>query len=324
VNRVLTAVILIPLVILALFKAPLWLFTLLVLGVALLAAREYLDIAAATGFKPFRALGYLFLVCLFVACGAFVSLVDVSRASVSAVAASGITVALSLLTVMASPFVFVIAGLRRQPLSAALGDSSVSFFLMPYVGFTLFGLPILRSYENGPIFILFVMLMVWAGDTAAFYFGRAWGRHKLAPRVSPGKTWEGSIASAIAAVAAGILLFRFLTPIWSGLHSIHLASLSGYTYYMHSLGHMRPDLPRAPWWMAAGFALCINVAAQFGDLVESALKRGAGMKDSGGLLPGHGGVLDRIDALLFAVPMSWLFYVSGYSSYFTSRGILIS
>ena len=81
-SRVLTAVVLIPLVIVALFKAPLWLFTLLVLGVALLAAREYLDIATATGFKPFRGLGYLFLVCLFVACGAFISMVDVSRAPV--------------------------------------------------------------------------------------------------------------------------------------------------------------------------------------------------------------------------------------------------
>jgi len=324
VKRVLTAVILIPLVILALFKAPLWLFTLLVLGVALLAAREYLDIAAATGFKPFRALGYLFLLCLFVACGAFITTVAGSQVPISVLAASSMAAALALVAVLASPFVFMIRGLRREPLSAALGDSSVSFFLMPYVGFTLFGLPILRSYENGAIFILFVMLIVWTGDTAAFYLGRALGRHRLAPRVSPGKSWEGSIASAIGAVVVAILLFRFLTPIWRGLHSIHLASVPGYSYYMHSLGNVRPDFPRAPWWAVAVFALCVNVAAQFGDLVESALKRGAGMKDSGTLLPGHGGVLDRIDALLFAVPMSWLFYVSGYSNYFTSRGILIS
>ncbi len=93
---------------------------------------------------------------------------------------------------------------------------------------------------------------------------------------------------------------------------------------MHALANVRPDFPRAPWWMVALLAICVNVAAQLGDLAESALKRGARMKDSGALLPGHGGVLDRIDALLFAIPTGWLFYVSGYSAYLTSRGILIS
>jgi len=320
VKRVLTAVILIPLVILALFKAPLWLFTLLVLGVALLAAREYLNIAAATGFRPFHVLSYLFLLCLFVACGVFAT--NIVASDVSAVAGFSIVAALALLTVIACPFVFLIAGLGREPLSRAMGDVSVSFLLMPYVGFTLFGLPMLRSYENGALFILVIMLTVWAGDTAAYYVGRTIGKHKLAPRVSPGKSWEGSIASAVAAIAVAILLFHFLTPIWRGLHNIHLVSLAA--YYMHSLVNAQPDFPRAPWWAAAGFALCVNVAAQLGDLVESALKRGAGMKDSGALLPGHGGVLDRIDALLFAIPTGWLFYVSGYSNYFSSRGILIS
>lgn len=323
-KRVLTAVILIPLVVLALFRAPLWLFTLLVLGVALLAAREYLDIAAATGFKPFRALGYLFLLSLFVTCGAFVTSVADSQVPVTVRADSSMAAALAFLVILSSPFVFLIGSLRREPLSGALGDSCVSFFLLPYIGFTLFGLPILRSYDNGAIFILFVMLIVWVGDIAAFYFGRALGKHRLAPRVSPGKSWEGAVASAIAAVVVAILLFRFLTPMWQALHGLHLASVSGYAYSMHSLANARPDFLRAPWWAAAGFALCVNLAAQLGDLVESALKRGAGVKDSGNLLPGHGGVLDRIDALLFAVPMGWLFYVAGYSNYFTSRGILIS
>jgi phosphatidate cytidylyltransferase len=322
VKRVLTAAILIPLVILALFKAPLWLFSLLVLGVALLAAREYLNIAAATGFKPFRALCYLFLLCLFVSCGAFVA--NIAGSGAAFMARFSIVAALALLAVLVCPFVFVITSMRREPLSAALGDASVSFFLIPYVGFTLFGLPMLRSYENGAMFILFIMLTVWLGDTAAFYVGRTFGRHKLAPRVSPGKSWEGSIASVVAAVGVAILLFHFLTPIWQGLHSIQLVSVSGYASYMHSLSNARPDFQRAPWWAAVAFALCVNVAAQLGDLVESALKRGAGLKDSGALLPGHGGVLDRIDALLFAIPTGWLFYVAGYSSYFTSRGILIS
>jgi len=324
VKRVLTAVILIPLVILALFKGPLWLFTALVLGVALLAAREYLDIAAATGFKPFRSLGYFFLVCLFVACGAFVASVNGSQVPARVLAGSSIAAALALLALLACPFVFLIASLGRQPLAASLGDAAASFFLMPYIGFSLFGLPMLRSYENGAIFILFMMLIVWAGDIAAFYIGRAIGQHRLAPRVSPGKSWEGSIASVIAAIVTAILLFHFLTPIWRGLNGIRLVSLSGYAYSMQPLTNARPEFPSPPWWMAAAFAICINIAAQLGDLAESALKRGAGIKDSGTLLPGHGGVLDRIDALLFAIPTGWLFYVSGYSAYFTARGILLS
>jgi len=320
VKRVLTAIVLIPLVVLALFKAPLWLFTLLVLGVALLAAREYLAIATATGFKPFRMLGYSFLLCLFVACGVFAT--NLAASTPSVMAGFSLFAALALLVVMACPFLFMVASLRREPLSAALGDASISFLMMPYVGFTLFGLPMLRSYENGALFILFIMITVWVGDTAAYYVGRALGRHKLAPRVSPGKSWEGSIASAVAAVVVAIVLFHFLNAIWRGLHNIHLVSVPA--YYMRSLAGERPDFPRAPWWAAAGFALCINVAAQLGDLFESALKRGAGMKDSGSLLPGHGGVLDRIDALLFAIPTGWLLYVAGYSDYFTPRGILIS
>ena len=323
-KRVLTAVILIPLVILALFKAPPWQFTLLVLGVALLAGREYLDIVAATGLKPFRALSCLFLLCLFVACGAFVSMVNGSQVPAGVLAGSSIAAALSLLVVLASPFAYMIASMGREPLSDALADASASFFLLPYVGLTLFGLPMLRSYENGAIYILFMMVTVWVGDTAAYYVGRAIGKHKLAPRISPGKTWEGSVASVVGAVVVAIVLFHFLTPIWRGLHSVHLVSTSGYAYYMRSFSKATPDFPHAPWWAAAAFAICVNVAAQFGDLVESALKRGAGVKDSGALLPGHGGMLDRIDALLFAIPTGWLLYVSGYSGYFTSRGILIS
>ena len=106
----------------------------------------------------------------------------------------------------------MIASMRREPLSEALPDAAASFFLLPYIGLTLFGLPMLRSYGNGAIFLLFMMLMVWAGDTAAFYVGRAIGKHKLAPRISPGKTREGSIASAVAAVVVAIRAVPFPQP----------------------------------------------------------------------------------------------------------------
>jgi phosphatidate cytidylyltransferase len=111
----------------------------------------------------------------------------------------------------------------------------------------------------------------WAGDTAAMYIGRAFGRHKLAPRVSPQKTWEGSVGSL-----AGALL-----------------AVGVYAHYL---------LPAEPLKIVLVVAVAGNIAGQMGDLCESAFKRGAGVKDSGTTLPGHGGWLDRIDATLFSVP----------------------
>ncbi len=286
-KRVLTAVILIPLVVLALFRAPLWLFTLLVLGVALLAAEGVSGHRSGTAFNPFRALGYLFVLCLFVTCG----VVCQRRPIVSDWRPRPCRGHGFIGVILSSPFVLLVASLRREPLTDALGDAAVSFLLLPYIGFTcLHGYS--ARHDNGAIFMLFVMLIVWAGDIAAFYVGRAIGKHKLAPRVSPGKSWEGSVASVGAAVVVGLLLFRFLLPIYKGLVQLRLLSPDP------SSGIPEGDLLPSGWWLL--FAVCVNVAAQLGDLVESALKRGAGVKDSGSLLPGHGGVLDRIDALLFA------------------------
>ncbi len=316
-KRVLTAVILIPLVVIALFRTPLWLFTLLVLGVALLAAREYLDIALANGLVPFRRLSYLFVACVF--------LVTFSLGEMSAnnyglsisltVASFG---AAALLLLIASPFLLLVAGMRRAEMSRSLPDAATSFLLIPYVALALASMVLVRSYPNGALFLLFTMLLVWTGDTAAYYVGRAFGKHKLAPRISPGKTWEGTIASTVSAVLVALLLFHFLTPIYNALSAIHLIAPAGYTSYRWMAGQATP-FPTPPLWVVLLFAVCVNVAAQLGDLVESMLKRGGGVKDSGTLLPGHGGVLDRIDALLFAMPVGWFFYYALLGKYF--RGI---
>src|SRR6266567_1573903 len=139
--------------------------------------------------------------------------------------------------------------------------------------------------EDGPALVLFLMVCVWSGDIAALYIGRAFGKHKLTPRLSPGKTWEGSIASI-----AGTLLAAGLV-IWIG----DLLTARG-----NLLLHITE-----PVWQTLLLAAILNIAAQLGDLLESAVKRGAGVKDSGTMLPGHGGILDRIDALLLAAPVLW-------------------
>jgi phosphatidate cytidylyltransferase len=152
------------------------------------------------------------------------------------------------------------------------------------VGFPLTLLPIIWNRDDGRPLLLFLMVAVWAGDIAALYIGRTFGRHKLSA-LSPNKTWEGSLASVAGSVLAG------LAVVYAG----EALSARGNTVL-----HITQ-----PVWQSVLLAILINLAAQLGDLLESAMKRGAGVKDSGSMLPGHGGILDRIDALLVATPILW-------------------
>jgi phosphatidate cytidylyltransferase len=126
--------------------------------------------------------------------------------------------------------------------------------------------------EQSVHLLFFALALNWAGDSIAYYVGRSIGKHKLAPIVSPKKSWEGAAAAVAGAVIFGILYVGFFVP----------------------------NIPR---WQVGIIAMVANIAGQFGDLAESAIKRGAGVKDSGSLLPGHGGVLDRLDSSLFALPV---------------------
>jgi len=312
VKRVITAVILIPLVVVALFKAPLWLFTLLVFGVAALATNEYLGITKAQGFRPFSALSYLFLAVSFAVVYAFaVSLTRQPNEPITPAVSSALTIGFLWgvpAILFLSPLVFLAASMGRRPLSQVLPDAAVSYLLLPYIAFTLGMLVLLRSFACGALYILYVMLLVWCGDISAYYVGRALGKRKLAPEISPGKTWEGAMGSMLGAVVLGLVLFHFINPIADGLERIGLLTPPAHA-------QIYPP-PAAPWvfpippvWLVVVFAAFVNAQAQLGDLVESAMKRGAGVKDSGTLLPGHGGVLDRIDALLFALPAGLIFYI---------------
>lgn len=137
--------------------------------------------------------------------------------------------------------------------------------------------------------LLSVLTLVWAADIAAYFGGRAFGQRKLAPSISPGKTWAGAVSGALAVLALGAL--------WLQLDQrLELGSLSIYSVLWQ----------RSPLWWALGGA-CLVAASVLGDLMESLVKRVAGVKDSSGLLPGHGGVLDRVDALLPVLPIAlWL------------------
>ncbi len=175
----------------------------------------------------------------------------------------------------------------RSPLERVLPETGAGLLLLLYVAYPLTLLPRILAAEDGTALLLFLFLTVWCGDIAALYVGRSLGRRKLAPSISPNKTWEGSIASVFGSIAFGmalILLGDFFSRGNSTFTRLHTTW---------------------PWWTFVLLAILLNIAAQVGDLAESALKRGVNVKDSGTLLPGHGGVLDRIDALLFAAPVLW-------------------
>jgi phosphatidate cytidylyltransferase len=165
---------------------------------------------------------------------------------------------------------------RRDGLKDYLGNAASTVFGILYLGLTLSLLYPLRfsAPEDGRALVLFLLLINWAGDAFALLIGRTMGRHFFVPQVSPRKTIEGSVAGLVGSVLVG-----WLCSLW--------------------------------FWKTAGLktvillAVVASVAGQIGDLVESALKRAGGLKDSGKLLPGHGGLLDRIDSLVFAVPAVW-------------------
>lgn len=147
-----------------------------------------------------------------------------------------------------------------------------------YTGYLLGYFVALRALPDGRFWVLLSLLTIFACDTAAFFVGRARGRHRLAPRISPGKTWEGAAAGAVTAMAASLVLsILFRLPIGYG--------------------------------MAVLLGFLISVLGQFGDLVESLLKRSFGVKDSGRLMPGHGGVLDRTDSVVFAGVLVYYYLV---------------
>jgi phosphatidate cytidylyltransferase len=133
--------------------------------------------------------------------------------------------------------------------------------------------------EAGAWVVLTVLAVIWAGDSAAYFGGRAWGRRKCAPAISPNKTWEGVFCGLAASAVMGALAWGLALPL------------------------NVPDADR--WVFGVAFGLLVGAAGQIGDLVESAMKREIGVKDFGTLLPGHGGVLDRFDSLLFAAPTAY-------------------
>jgi phosphatidate cytidylyltransferase len=199
-----------------------------------------------------------------------------------------------------APFIFLTIAMRRAQMSGAYPAAAASVFAFTYIALPMAMLVQLRQQVAGAFWLIYLLLVVWAGDIFAYFVGRSLGRHLMAPRISPKKTWEGAAASVAASLLVGTLLFTYALQISSFLLRVGLIQRRDGLF----------GLEKPEWWPIAMLTLAINIAAQLGDLVESLIKRGAGAKDSGTILPGHGGMLDRIDALLFAAPVLWLYAVA--------------
>jgi phosphatidate cytidylyltransferase len=290
IKRIATAVVLIPLVLLLVLKAPLYVMALVCGAIAVLAIAEFLKLTTHYGVQPLGPATYVFVALFFV----FVIVVSSNRTPL--VETTAILYGTALAAAQA-PFVFLCVAMRRADLSGGFPAAAASSFAFVYIAIPMALLVAIRQQPAGAIWTIFTLLAVWAGDIFAYFVGKSLGRHRMSPRISPNKTWEGAVASVVASMIVGVVWFQHASTLSATLLRIGLIERRDGIW-----GLQQPQL--GPILMlSAG----VNLAAQLGDLVESLIKRGAGVKDSGTILPGHGGMLDRIDAMLFAVPVVWAY-----------------
>ena len=182
----------------------------------------------------------------------------------------GVAVILGGLALM---IVACLVGRLRGPVRGFMGDAAASVFTIGYLPLLLATLTLLLAQPDGNLRVIFYFVLVPCSDTAAYAVGSLLGKHKLAPHISRGKTWEGFAGAVVITAIVG--------------------------------GIVGPFMIGAQWWAGAIIGALLSVAATVGDLVESMIKRDAGIKDMGTLVPGHGGAMDRLDSLLVAAPFAW-------------------
>lgn len=272
-QRVAVAAVGIPLAIAAVYAGR-WVLGVLLTLVAVIAALEFRRMAERKEGRPIRLLG----------AGGAAGFVLLAMAFPSAGAAgAGFAGWTALLVLAAATAAIWTRGVAGQPLLAISTTVFGAIYTGGLLAYGLFlrHLPGVQSAWHGTALLFAPVLLTWVSDTCAYFAGRQWGRHKLIPKVSPGKTVEGSIGALVGSVLAA----------------------AAYTDVLANFPTYRISLIQA-----IIFGVLVSVSAQVGDLVESLLKRDAGFKDSGALLPGHGGALDRFDSLLFTLPTAYAFF----------------
>lgn len=249
--------------------APRWVLFLALVTLSGLALEEFFQLSEKCGLHPYRIIGFLYGLWLMAEQLFFPQQFNMAAMTIFVLAVLGLSL------------------IKADELPKAVASGGVTLLGVIYVfGFLSLLLAWQDPASDRAIFyhspfqnrsaIFFVLTVIWAGDTGAFYVGRSLGQHKLAPRISPGKTVEGLLGGLLASLAMAWIFQK---------------------YWMKSF----------PVSGILVLAIILNLAGVLGDLAESAMKRGAGVKDSSSIIPGHGGILDRIDSLLFAIPVMYYY-----------------
>ena len=248
-------------------------FTIFISVVGLLAALEFYRLSKGAKAQPLTVFGIIWTILLIIVRDAWIRTQLAPYIDIELLAPNMITagMAISLLLLLA-----------RKQKQGAFTDWSWTFAGIFYVGWLLSYLVALRGLDGGRSWLFLAILATFGSDSAAYFIGRLFGKQKLAPTISPKKTWEGAVGG-LAGAAAVSLLFLLPTPL-------------KLTAYLN-------------WWQIIIVGLLISVFGQLGDLVESLFKRNTGVKDSGNIFPGHGGMLDRMDSIVFAVVLVYYIVV---------------
>src|SRR5260370_14552894 len=270
-------------------RAPVPVLAVFAAAVALVTVQEFLKLTESYGVQPLRLPTCVFAGLLFLLLAVTVG-EPPQVSAVKFVLGAGFAAAIA-------AFIFLTIAMRRAQLSGAYPAAAASAFAFVYIALPTAMLVQLRQQYAGAFWLLYLLLVVWAGDIFAYFVGRSVGRHLMAPRISPKKTWEGAAASLAASLVVGTLLFTYALQISSFLLRVGLIQRRD-----GMCGLEKPEL-----WPIILLTVVLDIAAQLADLVESLIKRASGVKDSRNILPGHGGMLDRIDALLFAAPVLWFY-----------------
>ena len=265
-KRILTAVVVLPFLIASILFASLWwVFVLLAAAAMILGLWEFYLLCRRLKINPEVNTG-------FVAGAAILTITLQGNADITLLLGQFVIVALTIITLV----VTVSRGAPFDKMIASVGATILGVLYVPFLGSHLLSIRMGFTPALSAHLLSFFFLVLMGADAGAYYVGRAFGKRKLAPSISPGKTWEGVVGGVVAALA--------------------MATLAHFWFFRElPLKYMLP------------LALVMTVVGILGDLAESALKRGAGAKDAANILPGHGGILDRLDSLLFNAPLIYYF-----------------